>query len=272
MAIQAIARAAEILRELERARGMGLNELCERIGLAKGTTHGLLKALQEEGLVRQDPATSRYHLGPALLLLGRSYLDVDGVRAAALGWCDRLARTVGEEVRVSIRFREGALLVHEVPAADALTRLEVGAALPLHATALGKCLLAYGDGPSGPLEALAPRTIVDRSQLERELATVLSQSWAEEREEFEIGVAGVAAPVFGRGGAIAAAVGVRGPAGRLLTPRGQPRAGLAMQICAVARSMSRDLGSSRWPCLPTAAAVPGEGPQEPESSQASDPD
>lgn len=251
MAIQAIARATEILRELERTRGLGLNELSERLQLAKGTTHGLLKALQEEGLVVQEAATSRYQLGPALLQLGRSYLDVDKVRSASLGWCDRLANTVGEEVRVSIRFRDQALLIHEVPGADALAWLEVGASLPLHATALGKCLLAYGDGAGdGPLDAFVPGTIVDRPVLERELATVLSQSWAEEREEFEVGVAGVAAPVFGGGGLIAAAVGVRGPVGRLLTPRGQPRAGLAMQVCAVARGMSRDLGSVRWPCLP----------------------
>lgn len=253
MAIQAISRATEILRELERTRGLGLNELSERLQLAKGTTHGLLKALQEEGLVIQEVATSRYQLGPALLRLGRGYLDVDKVRAAALGWCDRLANTAGEEVRVSIRFRDHALLVHEVPGADALAWLEIGVALPLHATALGKCLLAYGDGASAELEAFVPGTIVDRTRLERELATVLSQSWAEEREEFEVGVAGVAAPVFRGSGEIAAAVGVRGPVGRVLTPRGQPRAGLAMQVCAVARGMSRDLGSVRWPCLPTEA-------------------
>lgn len=252
MSIQAIVRASEILRELERTRGLGLNELCERIGLAKGTTHGLLKTLQAEGLVMQEPATSRYHLGPGLLQLGRSYLDVDKVRTAALGWCDRLAGTVGEEVRVAIRFRDHALLVHEVPGADAIAWLEIGAALPLHATALGKCLLAYGDGPIEELDAFVPGTIVERPRLERELANVLSQSWAEEREEFEVGVAGVAAPVFDAGGAIAAALGVRGPVGRLLTPRGQPRAGLAMQICAVARGMSRDLGSTRWPSLPIA--------------------
>lgn len=252
MAIQAIARATQVLRELERTRGLGLNELCERIGLAKGTTHGILRALQEEGLVTQDAATSRYQLGPALLQLGRSYLDVDRVRAVALGWCDRLATTAGEEVRVSIRFGDHALLVHEVPGADALAWLEVGAALPLHATALGKCLLAYGDGEIGVLESFGPGTIVERSRLDRELANVLSQSWAEEREEFEVGVAGVAAPVFGSTGTIAAAVGVRGPVARVLTARGQPRAGLAMQICSVARGMSRDLGSGRWPCLPVA--------------------
>ena len=76
MAIQAIERAAAILRELDGGRSLRLNELCERLGLAKGTTHGLLKALQLEGLVAQERASGRYQLGPGLLLLGRSYLNV----------------------------------------------------------------------------------------------------------------------------------------------------------------------------------------------------
>ena len=40
MPIQAIERAAAILRELDGGRSLRLNELCERLGLAKGTTHG----------------------------------------------------------------------------------------------------------------------------------------------------------------------------------------------------------------------------------------
>jgi DNA-binding IclR family transcriptional regulator len=255
LAIQSIARAAEILRELERTRGLGLNELCERLGVAKGTTHGLLKALQEEGLVTQEPVSSRYLLGPALLQLGHSYLEVDDVRATALGWSDRLASTAGEGVRVAVRFRDRALLVHEVAGAEAIEWLEIGAALPLHATALGKCLLAYGDPNGEEIEAFTPETIVKHAQLEGELANVLSQSWAVEREEFQVGVASVAAPVFDGSGMVAAAVGVRGPVGRILTPRGQPQAGLAMQICAVARGMSRDLGSRRWPIVPPRPAV-----------------
>ncbi|MCI4354718.1 MAG: IclR family transcriptional regulator [Thermoplasmata archaeon] len=255
MAIQAIERAAGLLRELERNHGLGLNELCERIGLAKGTTHGLLKALEQEGLVTQDPSSNRYQLGPALLQLGRSYLDVDRVRSTARGWCDRLAKTAGEEVRVAVRFRDHVLLVHEVAGVDAIAWAEIGSTLPLHATALGKCLLAYGGLWNDTLEAFTPGTIVQPSRLSRELANVLSQSWAVESEEFEVGVAGVAGPVFDAGGAVAAAVGVRGPVGRLLTARGQPRAGLAMQVCSVARGMSRDLGAGRWPIAPERPAV-----------------
>src|SRR6266540_3679664 len=135
MAIQAIERAAAILRELRDTRGLGLTELYERVQLAKGTTFGLLKALQAEGLVAQDRRTGRYHLGPGLLLLGRSYLDVAELRVYAVGWGERLAASTGEEVRIAVPFDGLALIIHQVVrTGDALQNLEVGIGLPFHAT------------------------------------------------------------------------------------------------------------------------------------------
>jgi DNA-binding IclR family transcriptional regulator len=250
--IQAIERAAAILRELDGGRSLRLNELCDRLGLAKGTTHGLLKALQGEGLVVQERSSGRYQLGPGLLLLGRSYLNVSEARTIALSWTSRLVASTGEEARVAIPFQGVALVVHQLaPTGDLLQHLEIGVGLPLHATALGKCLLAYrAELPQGSFEPVTQRTITEARTLRRELGAVLSQSWAVEREEFEVGVAAVAAPVFDGDGAVAGAVGLSGPMQRLLTPRAEPRAGLAMQVCAVARAMSRDLGATRWPVTP----------------------
>src|SRR5919202_1584898 len=190
MAIQAIARAAAILRELRGARWLGLTELCERLQLAKGTTFGILKALQAEGLVAQYAVSGRYHLGPGLLLLGRSYLDVDEVRANGLGWGERLAAGTGEDVRIAIPFESLALVVHQVVrAADSLGNDDVGVGLPLHATALGKCVLAYmPELASSALDQLEPftsATITRRDVMAREQRKILSQSWAVERGEFE---------------------------------------------------------------------------------------
>jgi DNA-binding IclR family transcriptional regulator len=255
MAIQAIERAAAVLRELREAGWLGLTELCDRLQLAKGTTFGILKALQAEGLVAQERVSGRYHLGPGLLLLGRSYLDVSQMRANGLGWGERLAAGTGEDVRIAIPFERLALVVHQVVRApDSLRSLEAGVGLPLHATALGKCLLAYTPelrlAEPRQLERFTPATITKPEAMTRELKKVLSQSWAIEREEFEVGVASVAAPVFNGTGGLVGAVGVAGPAERILTPRHEPRAGLAMHVAAAARGMSREFGATRWPFDP----------------------
>ena len=57
-------------------RRLGLSDIASSLGLAKGTAHGILRTLQQEGFVEQDDASGRYQLGAELLRLGTTYLDV----------------------------------------------------------------------------------------------------------------------------------------------------------------------------------------------------
>ena len=96
--IQSLERAAAMLRLLAGGeRRLGLSDISSSLGLAKGTAHGILRTLQQEGFVEQDAASGRYQLGAELLRLGNSYLDVHELRARALVWTDDLARSSGEE-------------------------------------------------------------------------------------------------------------------------------------------------------------------------------
>src|SRR5436190_4366979 len=142
--IQSIERAAAILRALAGgSRRLGVSELSDRLGLAKGTVHGLLRALQEEGFVEQDAESGKYQLGGSLLQLGNIYLDINELRGRALAWSDNLAIRTGEAVRVGTPHDGGVLVIHHAFRPDnSLQILEVGAHLPYHATALGKILVA----------------------------------------------------------------------------------------------------------------------------------
>ena len=70
---------------------MGVTEVAERLGLAKGTAYGLLRTLEAQELVEQDPETDKYRLGPAMLQLGNAFLDNHELRARSLLWADSLA-------------------------------------------------------------------------------------------------------------------------------------------------------------------------------------
>src|SRR6478752_7776940 len=146
--IQSVDRAIRILKALAGGPGrLGVSELSERLGLAKGTVHGLLRTLQAHGLVEQDPDSDKYQLGPQLLQLSNRYLDLSELRTRSLAWSEALATRAGEAVRVGVPHGDGVLIVHHVFRPDtSLQILEVGALLPMHATALGKALLAYTDG------------------------------------------------------------------------------------------------------------------------------
>src|SRR5712691_3615531 len=200
--IQSVDRAVRILKALAGGPGrLGVSELSARLDLAKGTVHGLLRTLQEHGLVEQHAESDKYQLGPALLELSNRFLDLNELRSRSLAWSELLATRAQEAVRVGVPHGDGVLVVHHVFRPDAsLQILEGGAMLPVHATALGKAVLAYldpdvrddllGDG----LPRLTGRTLVTRAALWRELETIRERGYALEREEAVLGEAGVAAP------------------------------------------------------------------------------
>jgi DNA-binding IclR family transcriptional regulator len=251
--IQSVDRAARILRALAAGSGrLGVSELSDRLGLAKGTVHGLLRTLHDHGLVEQDPDSDKYQLGPQLLQLSNRYLDLNELRARSLAWSELLATRAGEAVRVGVPHGNGVLVVHHVFRPDtSLQILEVGAVLPMHATALGKAVLAYLAEPElkdvldAGLPKLTGRTISTLPALERELDAVRDRGYAVEREEAVLGEVGIAAPIFGRTGAVIGGIGIAGPSERL---NGRARENkVATMVGEAARSISRELGAQRWP-------------------------
>ncbi|MFB7335374.1 IclR family transcriptional regulator [Streptomyces adustus] len=251
--VQSIERAAAILRLLAGGpRRLGLGEVAASLGLAKGTAHGILRTLQHVDFVEQDAATGKYQLGAALLHLGTSYLDVNELRSRSINWADALAARSGESVRLGTPLEGRVLVVHHVfRPDDTLQSLEVGSLLPLHASSLGKVLLAFGSAPLD--EALEPapeaytrHTLVTRAQLTQALADVRETGWAAEVQEMSMGEAGVAMPIRGHGGLVVGAIGLSGAVERICDGQGRPRPALVTLLRDAARAISRDLGAARW--------------------------
>ncbi|MBQ0866396.1 IclR family transcriptional regulator [Streptomyces smyrnaeus] len=250
--IQSLERAAAVLRLLAGGeRRLGLSEIASALDLAKGTAHGLLRTLQQEGFVEQEPVTGRYQLGAELLRLGNSYLDVHELRARALVWTDDLARSSGESVYLGVLHQQGVLIVHHVFRPDDSRQvLEVGAMQPLHSTALGKVLSAYdpvalSEALDGERPAFTERTVTDPGRFEGLLEAVRARGWAADVEETWGGLASVAAPIHDRRRMPVGAVGITGAVERVcegdeLIPR------LVAAVRDTARAVSRDLGAQRF--------------------------
>lgn len=250
--IQSLQRAAAVLRLLAGGeRRLGLSDIASSLGLAKGTAHGILRTLQEEGFVEQDAASGRYQLGAELLRLGNSYLDVHELRSRALVWTDDLARSSGESVHLGVLHLEGVLIVHHVFRPDDSRQvLEVGAMQPLHSTALGKVLAAYdpvarGEAVRGAREQLTGRTVTDLEQFEAILEVTRSRGWATDVEETWEGVAAVAAPIHDRRRMPVGAIALTGAVERLCEDD-EIRPELITAVRECARSVSRDVGAGRF--------------------------
>jgi DNA-binding IclR family transcriptional regulator len=249
--IQSVDRAARILHELgSGSPTLGVTELATRLGLAKPTVHGLLRTLEQAGLVGQDVATGRYSLGPGVLQLGNAYLAGSELRSRSMLRAGTLARQVNEAVWVSVLTDDAVMVVHhEFRPDDVVQILEVGATIPWHASAHGQAIAAYLPDVEidamleRPLRSLTGRTRTAPDAVRKALAAARAKGVAVENQEANVGDAGIAAPVFDHSGRAVGALGVVGPAERLLARPARTR--LERAIAETARAVSRDLGASR---------------------------
>ncbi|MFL5870935.1 MAG: IclR family transcriptional regulator [Solirubrobacterales bacterium] len=250
--IQSVDRAARILGALASGpRRLGVSELADRLDLTRPTVHGLLQTLQAHGFVEQDRDSDKYQLGPGLLSLGNSYLDLSELRSRSIVFAERLAQRTEAAVRVGVMHGAHVIIVHHVFSPDRPFQvLEVGAQLPVHATALGKAMLAFApaktldDLLAEPPPKLTGRTLGAKA-LRAELKTVRDRGLARERDEAVLGESSVAGPIFDDSGHAVGAIGVVGDTERIL-PRG-PAKGLTAAVVEAARGISRELGAGRWP-------------------------
>jgi DNA-binding IclR family transcriptional regulator len=249
--IQSVQRAARILAVLGSGTPrLGVTEIAERVGLAKPTVHGLLRTLEADDLVTQDPDTGKYSLGPGVLQLGNAYLDGSELRARSLLWAESLAQRANEAVWVATLSGSRVIVLHHVFRPDNTVQiLEVGAAIPWHACALGHAIVAHLPSAqwtqlmAAELAPLTGRTKTTRTALSRALSLVRQRGYAMEDQEATVGDAGIAAPILSRDGAVAGSIGVVGAADRLLAADQHNE--IVRAVTEAARSVSRDLGAGR---------------------------
>jgi DNA-binding IclR family transcriptional regulator len=121
----------------------------------------------------------------------------------------------------------------------------IGGREPAHATALGKCILAFSPPEvvarlaTGGWERRTPHTIVEQTALVRELADVRRSGVATEHEECALGTVAVASPILVPGEAPTAAICVAGPVDALQPDR------VAAAVRAAAVTLSRRLTAER---------------------------
>jgi DNA-binding IclR family transcriptional regulator len=250
--IQSIERAAAVLRLLGSTdRPLGLNELAAALDLPRPTAHGIVRTLRDVGFVEQDRASSRYRLGSALRELGRGGWDEHDLRARAMNWADSLAGSTGLAVLLGVAAAGAVRLVHHVFRPDGTRQqIRTGEEQPLHATALGKCLLAFAPVATPPardlpLQRWTGRTCSTVAALEAQLALARRRGWASETGEYEAGTGGAAAPLRASGGITVGAIGVVGPVEELYGIGGELRPWLAEQLVGAGREISAALVGSR---------------------------
>lgn len=212
--VRTLERGLRVLEALAEAGEAGLAPLAWRTGLSKSTLYRLLQALARRGFVEE--AGGVYRVGPRAFAVGQAY-PRKSLLEAVRPEMEALAQETGESVNLAVMAGLEALYLDQVEG-KRLVRLFTapGSRAPLHATGVGKVLLAFGGVPEGlALTPYTPYTLTSREALERELAGVRERGYALDNEERELGVRCVAAPLFGPGGKAVGAISLSAPASRL---------------------------------------------------------
>jgi DNA-binding IclR family transcriptional regulator len=182
-------------------RTVSLAELSRETGLPKSTLHRLCWKLESHGALEQHP--DGFRIGPKLFALGALNPTVQRLRTASMPLLYDLASTTGHVSNLAVMEEGSALLIDEVFAAERPVPRMVGAHLPLHATALGKVLLAAQPVAvrkkligRALLPAFTRNTVIRPNLLLDQLEVIAETGVAYSREEWRLGFAGVAASVM----------------------------------------------------------------------------
>lgn len=251
VAVQSVDRALTILELLAADGRLGVSEIAALLDVHKSTASRLLATLEAHGLAEQLPDRGRYQLGLGVLRLAgatRSRLDVVQESRPITS---ELAGRIGETVNVVILSGRETLYLDQVAGTSALQIHNwVGKRNPIHATANGRVLLAHvseierdailsaATGPDGRLSRLTEATIVDRAVLLADLAEIQDRGFAVARDELEIGLTAVAAPIRSAGGEVVASLSVSGPTFRI----DQHLETVVTEVGRAAHAVSRRMG------------------------------
>jgi len=219
---EAASRVADVLLMFTRGpTAMGVTEIARELGLSKAVVHRILQSLSTRSLVRADPSTREYRLGPGAIALGaRAMRDFD-LRQAAQPTLRRMRDITTETTTLSARLQDSRIYLDQFESPQEIKMtVELGRPYPLYAGASSRAILAFLSDETVDriiqmgLDRLTPETIRNPRELRRRLAETRASGYAISRGERQPAAGSVAAPVFDIDGGVVGSISVCGPVDR----------------------------------------------------------
>ncbi len=232
-------------------RELSLSDLARRSGLPVSTAHRLVAELARWGALRRTGAGT-YVVGRRLWDIGLLAPVARELREVAVPFLHDLYGATLETVHLAVREDDHVLYLETLSGTRSVPVVStVGSRLPMHATGVGKVLLAYAPDDvrrrvlAGPLPRFLPRTVTSPAVLARQLDRVRADGYATTDEEMTPGARSVGVPVT-------TADGVVGALGFVVADLRRSRARLVAALQVAAQGIARSLQPPEVP--------PGEAP------------
>lgn len=247
--IKSLDRAMSVLDHVSRAEGKNLSAIAGDLRQSPATIYRILITLEGRGLVEFDSDEQLWHIGPRAFVIGARFLRRTSLVERARPIMRRLMEATGETANIGVEREGHVLFVSQIEThASIRAFFPPGTLSPLHASGIGKVLLAHMDDDrrqrlitAMPLEAFTDRTLVDYRALEQELQVIRERGFAVDNEERTRGMRCIAAPVFDINREAAAGISVSGPTTRLCADNLED---LSRRVIEAARQLTQAIGGT----------------------------
>jgi DNA-binding IclR family transcriptional regulator len=205
---------------------LSVTQISKELGIHKSTVCRTLETMENRGFVRQNPETGKYWLGLQLYSLGMLFREHEPLKKVVHPYAQALAERFNEGVHLTMLHKNGGpypqhIVLDKIQSQQVLNLAPpVGSVSPSYCSASGKVLMAYEESDyvkqyiGCPLPRFTQYTVTDWDTLLQELEQIRRQGYALDREELEIGLTCIAAPILAEGH-IVAAISLSGPVSRI---------------------------------------------------------
>jgi DNA-binding IclR family transcriptional regulator len=250
--LQSVERAITLMQVLAASGPARVTDLAEELGVHKSTASRLLATLERRGLADRLEDGASFVLGSGVALLAANAARPRSMSEVAHPILTGLAGAVGETVSINVLTDDGHVLtIEQAIGPRGITGFNwLGQRSTAPATAAGRVLLAnISPGRAANIlcsevDPLVDHT-VDRHGLLDDLPRIRLLGFATCRDDLEVGLSAVAAPVFGSTG-VTAAVSASGPTMRIFGHRHHE---ITQRVMDAAEQLSARLGGRPSPVV-----------------------
>lgn len=201
---KALENGIGVLELISSKRSSTVTEIAKALGIDKSTVSRIIKTFIQKDMVEINRISGMYSIGPAILQMSSNYYKSRNVVGHIKKVMDVLCRQVEESVHLCTLSNDGAVIVEQVESTSRLVvNAKIGNREPLHASSVGKCLLAFADNAERETmlanikyEQFTPNTIISEEKLLIELEKIRKKGFSIDDNELTCDIRCVAVPIL----------------------------------------------------------------------------
>lgn len=224
---KALENGIAVLEAVSSKRACTVTEIAEVLGLNKSTVSRIIKTFIRKDIIERSRTSGMYSVGPAILRMSNRYYKMRNLAGQIKSTMEAVCRQVEESVHLCALSNDGAVVVEQVESASRLVvNAKIGNREPLHASSVGKCLLAYAEEDERQImlsniryERFTEKTITTEERMLEELANIRREGYSIDDNELSLDIRCVAVPVFDSRGRCIYSMGVSGANSHMTTEK-----------------------------------------------------